>query len=96
MSRLVDICRQCIVFHRVSDLLVCFHAIATDCDVVPVRIKNRMDPDVDSAAWAGYRDVCINLRLVNQRTIDLGAETHICEVQLILASIASLKVTWGD
>jgi hypothetical protein len=51
-----------------------------------------MDPDVDSAAWAGYRDVCINLRLVNQRTIDLGAETHICEVQLILASIASLKV----
>ena len=51
-----------------------------------------MDRSFDSAQTAGYRDVSINLRLVNSRTAELGVDTHVCELQLILLPIFRLKV----
>ena len=59
-----------------------------------VRVKNRMDPNYDSSISAGYRDVALNLRIVNDETKDLGVETHVCEVQLILKAFAELKVRY--
>ena len=57
-----------------------------------VQVKNRTDLAFDSARSAGYRDVAVNLRIVNRLTLMLGLETHVCEVQLILRHFADLKV----
>jgi hypothetical protein len=63
-----------------------------DSDVVIARIKNRFDPNIDSAPSAGYRNLAVNLRLVTTETKSLGIETHVCEVQLILLRMAIIKV----
>ena len=92
VSKLIDICRQCIVFETVSDLMDCLVAIAGDDDTSIVRIKNRLDPAYDSALSAGYRDVCVNLRFSNELAESWGIERHVCEVQLVLLPYATLKV----
>ncbi len=53
MSRLVDVCRQSLVFRDPAGLAQCLRAIRADPDVVAVRIKNRLDPAFDSAVSAG-------------------------------------------
>ena len=70
----------------------CLAAIRNDKAIRVVRIKNRMDPDYNSATSAGYSDVAINLRIDNAETRALGVEGHVCEVQLILCAFAELKV----
>ena len=92
VSRLVDLCRQSIVFESVGDVTACLAAIRADPEVVVLRVKNRLDPGYDSAASAGYRDVALNIRLVGPEACSLGVETHVCELQLILRPIAELKV----
>jgi len=57
-----------------------------------LQVKNRLDPAYDSAKSAGYRDVLVTLRLVNEETVSMNVETHICELQLILAPFYELKV----
>jgi hypothetical protein len=57
-----------------------------------LRIKNRLDPDYDSARSAGYRDVGVNLRVVTPETRALGVDAHVCELQLLLRRFAELKV----
>uniref|UniRef100_A0A6T8PCN9 Uncharacterized protein n=1 Tax=Hemiselmis andersenii TaxID=464988 RepID=A0A6T8PCN9_HEMAN len=90
-SHLMDISRSCIVFSTIKALNECLQAIADDDDVVVERVKNRYHPDYDSEATAGYRDVCINLRLVSSQAKALGAELFVCEVQLQLLDFARLK-----
>ena len=92
MSKLLDVCRQSIVFESVSDIATCLNAISDDDDVSIVRIKNRLDLDYDSSLSAGYRDVCVNLRFSSDLTESLGLERHVCEVQLVLLPYAKLKV----
>ena len=92
VSKLVDICRQSIIFETVIDLATCLDNIANDDDTVLVRVKNRLDPAYDSSLSAGYRDVCVNLIFSNDLAKNLGLERHICEVQLVLLSYAKLKV----
>jgi hypothetical protein len=36
--------------------------------------------------------VLLNLRIVTERTVALGIDGHICELQLILRSFVELKV----
>ena len=55
------------------------------------RIKNRMSEAYNSSESAGYRDVCVNLRVINPTAVALGVELHMCEVQLILKGFAQLK-----
>jgi hypothetical protein len=55
VSRLVDLCRQMIVFDQVEDLVDCLEVILRDEDVLVERIKNRMDVHYEVAASAGYR-----------------------------------------
>jgi hypothetical protein len=59
-----------------------------------VRIKNRFDPAFDAERSAGYRSLAVNLRVVTERTMALGVETHVCEVQLLLVQMAAIKVGW--
>jgi len=40
-------------------------------------------------------DVYINLRMVSKEAQALGAELHVCEVQLILLEVAKLKSREG-
>ena len=92
MSRLVDLCRQSIVFENMEGIARCLQEIRLDPDAVVVRVKNRYDPKLDSALSAGYRDVSLNLRLRQPLTRELGIDAHVCEVQLILRAFAELKV----
>ena len=101
VSRLLDLCRQSIVFDSAADLALCLAAIRADSDVLVVRVKNRMDPHplthsdrscCDSQPVAGYRDVAINLRIRSQAAVRLGLDGHVCELQLLLRAFAELKV----
>ncbi len=92
VSRLIDICRQSIVFQDLSGIACCLAAIHKDDEIRVMRVKNRMDTSYDSSCSAGYRDVALNLRIVNNETKDLGVETHVCEVQLIHRAFAERKV----
>ena len=56
------------------------------------QIKNRLDPGYDAQISAGYRDVGLNLRIGGTMAMELGVETHVCEVQLLLRPFAELKV----
>ncbi len=49
VSRLLDICRQSIFFHSITDIAACLAVISNDPDVVLARIKNRYDPDSDGS-----------------------------------------------
>jgi hypothetical protein len=89
---LSDLCRQSIVFRDAEALASCLRAITDDPDAEVVRVKNRLNPCYNAAASAGYRDVGLNLRLLDPQALGLGVETHVCEVQLLLIQFAELKV----
>ena len=84
-------CRRSIVFDTVKEVAACLNAIAADEEVDVVRVKNRLDPAYDSKMSGGYRDVNLNLRLLNPVAAELGAAGHICEVQLLLRPFEQLK-----
>ena len=77
---------------QIGDLLECLKVIDADPDVHVVRIKNRLCPSYQAAQSAGYRDVALNVRIINAETKALGVETHVAEVQLLLKSFAEIKV----
>ncbi len=60
-----------------------------------VRVKNRFHPRYNAAVTAGYRDVCINLRLTGPRARDLACAHHVCELQLSVLAIARHKSEAG-
>jgi hypothetical protein len=95
VSRLVDVCRQAIVFEELAGIAECLRAIASDPDVAILRVKNRLDPAYDAAASGGYRDLNLNVRFTSAAAVRLGVETHVCEVQLMLRGIAELKSDEG-
>jgi hypothetical protein len=74
VSRLVDLCRHMIVFEDLADVVRCVDTIAKDPDIVIDRVKNRFDQAYKAAASAGYRDVLINMRIVNNLSVGLGIE----------------------
>ena len=92
VSQLLDICRQSIYFCSIADLCQCLAAISSDEDVVLVRLKNRLDPDLSSDTSSGYRNLAVNLRIITAQAQAMGVETHVCEVQLLLTKMAELKV----
>jgi hypothetical protein len=93
VSMLVDLCRQSIVFDKISDIVTCFQIITNDTEAIVIRVKNRLDLSYDSSIPAGYRDVALNVQIINKDTIELGVETHICELQLLLRPFAELEVS---
>jgi len=95
VSRLLDICRQSIVFRTLADMTACLCAIIDDPEVRVVRVKNRMSPDFDPRSSGGYRDVVVNLRMVSEATSRFGVDTHVCELQLLLLEFAMVKSDAG-
>ena len=91
-SRLVDICRQTIIFEHPSNLAECLRVISLDGETRVVRVKNRLDPAYNATLSAGYRDLALNLKLESNAAVAFGLEKHICELQLILLPIYQLKV----
>jgi len=92
VSKLLDVCRQSIIFDNCSDLYNCLKAIVNDPEAVIMRAKNRLNPDYDAEKRsAGYRDVCLNMRLVNSHTTNLGVDGHVFELQLLLMAFAKMK-----
>jgi hypothetical protein len=47
--------------------------------------------DADVSKTAGYRCVCLNLRVMSEETKMLGCEAHICEVQLLLLAYGDTR-----
>jgi len=91
-SRLVDIARSAIVFRSMENLTNCLGLIVTDHNVRVERLKNRLSLSYDAASeTGGYRDVCVNLKMVDTEANTLGVELHLCEVQLILIEFAHVK-----
>lgn len=95
-SRLVDLARNRIVFRNINDLTKCFLAVAADSEIRIERVKNRLTPSYDPAQTAGYRDVCINLRLLDPSVVVMGADTHVCELQLALKVFIDRRSTEAD
>lgn len=93
--KLLDICRQSMVFDSVGDLADCLQLILQDPAVLVVSVKNRLAIDYDDKETAGYRDVNINLCFQSEVAKQLGIDTHVCELQLLLRSFAELKTDSG-
>ncbi len=55
VSRLLDCCRQRIVFAHPHDIILCLEAIKKDEEVEIVRIKNGLDPCYNSYFSGGFR-----------------------------------------
>ena len=91
-SRLVDLCRQCIVFENLHDLAACLRIIRTDPDIRVKRAKNRLAASYDAGVSAGYRDIVLNVQLKSDAAVSLGVDEHVCEVQLLHRLFAELKV----
>jgi len=93
VSRLLDISRQTIYFADIEHLSTCLGAIWHDEEIVVERIKNRMDPeDSVTRMYGSYRDVMLNIRIVNDKTKDLHIHTHVCEVRLALHCFAEVLI----
>jgi hypothetical protein len=54
-SRLVDLCRQRLVFDRAADLVTCLGAMRADPSVEILRVRNSMAPEHNGFARAGFR-----------------------------------------
>ena len=66
--------------------------MASDPDVTILRVKSRLGPEFDANQSAGFRNLALNLRMTTPAAAALGAETHVCEVQLLLVDMAVIKV----
>ena len=86
-SLLIDICREIMVFNDLPDLVDMLHRLQEDAEVMIVRVKNRLNPEYDSALSSGYRDVMINIKLQTRETIALNVHHHSAELQLVLRAV---------
>jgi len=95
VSRLLDVCRETIVFDKVEDLVSCVQRILLDADVRLARFRNRLDDACDAKGSAGFRNVGILVTVCAGEAEALGLEHHICEVQLVMLSFARMAKVEG-
>eukprot|EP00286_Rhodomonas_abbreviata_P000424 CAMPEP_0181290084 /NCGR_PEP_ID=MMETSP1101-20121128/1229_1 /TAXON_ID=46948 /ORGANISM="Rhodomonas abbreviata, Strain Caron Lab Isolate" /LENGTH=666 /DNA_ID=CAMNT_0023394353 /DNA_START=122 /DNA_END=2118 /DNA_ORIENTATION=+ len=91
MSRLVDVCRERILFASVLDLHRCLTLISEDSQIEICRIKNWLDPEYNGHMTAGFRAVIINFRCMTNQCKALAIETHVCELQLLLQDMDRIR-----
>ncbi len=94
-SRLTDVCRQAVAFDAPGDLLACLRRVAADPDVRVLRVKNSLRAGHGAGGTAGFRMVLANLALATGAARRLGADLHVCELQLLLREFAALKSESG-
>ena len=80
----MDLVRESITFQSISDLTQCLENLAQDPSIRILRIKNSLRGHFHSRKSGGYRNVLVNLRVVNPRTTELCVKDHVCELQLTL------------
>jgi hypothetical protein len=83
---------QAIFFDDVGALLKCLEAIVSDESARLLRVTNRYSERYDAGLTAGYRDVSLSLRLETAAARHFQVDAHVCEVQLVLAPFAAIKV----
>lgn len=89
VSRLLDICRERIVFEKLQDLTDCLEAVRCDEELIIVRIKSSMTkPGLKPVINSGLGFISINVRIDNCQTRKLAIHTHVCELQLMLKGFA--------
>jgi len=92
---ITDLVRSSIVCDTPADILAIVQKIRADSSVGILRIKNRLDPVYDSTLSGGYRNLSLNLIVVDVHTRQACVDMHICELQLELRVIHELKTDGG-
>ena len=92
---IIDLVRSAITFETVAELHKCLQAIAADPTVCILGLKNRFALDYDSAQSAGYRNLALNIVVVDRFSMLQGVERHVCELQLGLKAFDDLKNEHG-
>jgi hypothetical protein len=91
VSRLLDVCRERIVFGSIKDLTDCIEELSNDPEVSVVRIKSSMTKaGLNPTVPSGLRFISVNMRIQNVQTRKLAISAHVCEVLLMLKSCAEL------
>lgn len=90
-NRLIDLVRSSISFDTLEALTEVFVKIQADPRVAIFQVKNRFRPGYDSRDSAGYRNVALSLVVVDDETMRLGVEAHLCELQLGLKYLDNIK-----
>ena len=60
-----------------------------------LRLKNRLSETYNGSASGGFRNLSLNLIIVDDDTRRACTDTHIAEIQLDLTPIAALKTSGG-
>jgi len=94
-GRILDLCRGALIFKTVKELHDGLQLIACDADIDVLRVKNRFHRGYDASLSAGYRDVCLILRLVSDQAVCAGLGGHCFEVQLHIVSLYKAKTDGG-
>ena len=89
---LTDVVRTSMVCTSLEQMEGVASAIFADPTVQLIRVKNRFDPDYNSALTAGYRDISMNLRLT---ATDSEYAEMIFEVQIQYEAFYALKSDKG-
>jgi hypothetical protein len=91
VSRVLDVCREMIVFEGIKDLADCLHALSKDPELSVVRIKSSMTKaGLNPVVPMGLHFISVNLRIHNAQTKRLAVSGHVCEMLLMLRSSAEL------
>jgi hypothetical protein len=91
VSRLIDICRERIVFEHVSDLASCLEHLANDPMITVMRIKSSMGASDDKKSSMNiFAQVAVNIKIDNEQTRRLCVHHHVCEILLQVKSMARL------
>eukprot|EP00929_Paragymnodinium_shiwhaense_P074167 TRINITY_DN37933_c0_g1_i1.p1 TRINITY_DN37933_c0_g1~~TRINITY_DN37933_c0_g1_i1.p1 ORF type:complete len:641 (-),score=105.01 TRINITY_DN37933_c0_g1_i1:160-2082(-) len=94
-SKLLDLVRSSIVCDTVEEVLDIFKRITTDPSAGIVRMKNRFNPHYDSSESGGYRNLALNIVIMDSFTERTCCDMHICELQIQLQDIDKLRVHGG-
>jgi len=92
---LLDLVRTSVTCDTPSDVLATLQRIQADPAVIIVRAKNRLDPAYDSSQSGGFRNICLNLVVVDDTTCKACTESFVCELQLTLRAIHDRKTEGG-
>ena len=94
-QRLVDLVRSSITCQNPPQILKVLQRIRCDPAVGIIRVKNRLHPEYDSSLSAGFRNLSLNIIVVDADTCKACTASHVCELQLGLQTINDLKSEGG-
>merc|ERR1711879_837292 len=94
-SRLIDLVRSGIVFKDLQSLAECLKIISKDPRCVILQVKNRFAMKYNSAESAGYRNVALSMVIVDDETMGMSVDKHVCELQMGVEQFESMKSDEG-